>query len=112
MPIVCERHTTSKLSKFEDLQTINTFGFRGEALASISYCSYVTIISKTKDQKCAFRAEYIDGQVKEGTEIKPTSGTDGTQIIVNYLITKISDLFYNNPTRKLSLKNPRYPLIL
>ena len=56
------RHTTSKLSSYDDLKTISTFGFRGEALSSVSQCAHVTIISKTQEQECAIRYVNINRQ--------------------------------------------------
>lgn len=94
--IMCERYTTSKLQTFEDLSSIATYGFRGEALASISHIAHLTVTTKTKDSPSAWRAKYLDGKMAE----KPnrTAGNVGTQITVE-------NLFYNTKQRLKSFKN-------
>lgn len=97
LSILCERFTTSKLTSFEDLSSIRTYGFRGEALASISHIARVTVTTKTKDDQCAWKVSYNAGKMIG--EPKPTAGKDGTVILVE-------DLFYNVPSRLRALRSP------
>lgn len=104
LPILCERFTTSKIRAFEDLSSIGTYGFRGEALASISHVAHLSVTTKTRNESCAWKAAYADGimvPVKSGssdTAAIPCAGNDGT-------VLTVEDLFYNTPQRLRSLKS-------
>lgn len=99
LPILCERFTTSKISKFSDLQSIATYGFRGEALASISFVSHLTVVTKIKDENHAWKITYADGvpvPAKAGKSSDPTpcAGNDGTMLSVSIsvaYVTRIQD---------------------
>ncbi|HAC10873.1 MAG TPA: DNA mismatch repair protein MutL, partial [Clostridiales bacterium] len=89
-------HATSKISRAEDLDSILTLGFRGEAVASIAAVSKMTIASKTEDGKCYSLSS--EGGVLG--EIEEISGERGTEVTV-------SDLFFNAPVRLRFLKSDR-----
>ena len=92
--IAFERHATSKIRKEEDLASITSMGFRGEALASIAAISKVSLISKNKNEQIGTKA-YVDAGVIR--YIEPTAATQGTKI-------EIFDVFYNVPARFKFLK--------
>jgi DNA mismatch repair protein MutL len=93
---VFERHTTSKIKSFEDIFSIKTMGFRGEALCAISSVAKVTLVSKhlEEEQGCMVKVEGGKVLSKSFCPFK-----EGTRIIVE-------DIFYNTPARLKFLKSP------
>ena len=89
-----ERHATSKIRTADDLDTVMTMGFRGEALASIAAISSVELISKTENQENGYKVFVEGGHVKEKEEIGCPTGTSIT----------VKNLFFNTPVRYKFLK--------
>ena len=95
LPKAFLRHATSKIESDADLFYLQTLGFRGEALASISAVAQVEMITKTKDSLTGTRI-VIEGGVQK--ELEEIGAPDGTTILVR-------NLFYNTPARKKFLKS-------
>ncbi len=92
-----KRHATSKLKTIEDLYSIHSLGFRGEALSSISSVAQVDLITKTKDELVGTRYCINGG---EEAAFEDIGAPDGTTLIIR-------NLFYNTPARKKFLKTPQ-----
>jgi DNA mismatch repair protein MutL len=90
-----QRHATSKILTQKDLFSINTLGFRGEALASIGAVSHIELITKTHEEKMGSRIVIQGSQIVEQSD---TGCPNGTTVIV-------TNLFYNTPVRLKFLKN-------
>jgi len=90
-----ERHATSKISTADDLETIATMGFRGEALASMASVSEVELITRTEADEMATRIVLRGGKIEEASK---TTRPVGTTI-------KVTNLFYNAPARAKFLKS-------
>jgi DNA mismatch repair protein MutL len=89
------KHATSKISTIEDIETVRTMGFRGEALSSISAVANVEITTKTKDELSGTRVVIHRGKL---ITIEETGAADGTSMLAE-------ELFYNTPARKKYLKS-------
>lgn len=89
-----QRHATSKIERVEDLQRVQTMGFRGEAMASIASVSQVTLKTKRVEDEVGHKYEIWGGEERT---FEPTSTDNGTSV-------EVRNLFYNVPARRQFLK--------
>ncbi|ADP10283.1 DNA mismatch repair protein [Erwinia sp. Ejp617] len=92
------RHATSKIASLDDLEAIISLGFRGEALASISSVSRLTLTSRTEAQSEAWQA-YAEGR-DQAVTVKPAAHPVGTTL-------EVLDLFYNTPARRKFMRTEK-----
>lgn len=94
--VLCfERHATSKLQMAEDLQNIMTFGFRGEALASIAAVAEVTLKTRREEDEVGCQVDFADSQHLATSEVAAPRGANFS----------VRNLFYNVPARRKFLKS-------
>ncbi|MBQ4848582.1 DNA mismatch repair endonuclease MutL [Pseudoalteromonas sp. MMG012] len=98
LTLALSRHATSKLKSLDDLECISSLGFRGEALASISSVSRLTLSSKPQEQETAWQA-FAEGR-DMAVKIQPTAHPSGTTI-------EVKDLFFNTPARRKFLRTEK-----
>lgn len=96
IPVAFLRHSTSKIQSVEDLMTVSSLGFRGEALSSISVVAQIELITKTHESLMGTRYVIEGGKEKQ---LEAVGCPDGTTFIVR-------NLFYNTPARRKFLKTP------
>ncbi len=95
MKIAIMPHTTSKISSIDDLYSLSSFGFRGEALASIARVSKIKMISRTFENELGTQLEMFGGEIVDEKKVNAKVGT----------IIEVEDLFYNIPARRKFLKS-------
>lgn len=98
LAMALDRHSTSKINEYEDIWDLSSYGFRGEALASISAVSDFELISRTKESSTAYK---IHSRFGEKSEVVSTQMPVGT-------LVRVSQLFENTPVRIKFLKSPAY----
>lgn len=96
--LALSRHATSKVATLDDLEGINSLGFRGEALASISSVSRLTFTSRTAEQAEAWQAQ-AEGREMSVT-VKPAAHPVGTTV-------EVVDLFFNTPARRKFMRSEK-----
>lgn len=92
-----ERHATSKVTAIEDLNTLTTMGFRGEALASIAAVSKIKLTTRSKDASIGTAVTFRGGKL---VDVQSVAWNEGTEMEVEHL-------FFNTPARRKFLKSPR-----
>ncbi|MCK9382340.1 MAG: DNA mismatch repair endonuclease MutL [Sulfuritalea sp.] len=91
LPLALARHATSKIASLDDLERVGSYGFRGEALASIASVARVSITSRHASQSRAFRLR------SESDPVEPAALAGGT-------VVEVADLYFNTPARRKFLK--------
>lgn len=99
LPLALDRHATSKIGSLDDLQQVGSFGFRGEALASIGSVSHLVVTSFSAEQGTDARSASCSGRDMQVT-LKPAAHPRGTTV-------EVRDLFFNTPARRKFLRTER-----
>jgi DNA mismatch repair protein MutL len=94
LPLAVARHATSKIASLDDLESVGTLGFRGEALASIASVSRFSLVSRQTTERHGWRLDVAGGEL---AEIEPAQTEPGTTI-------DVLELFYNTPARRKFLR--------
>ena len=98
LPLALSRHATSKIYELEDLEAVSTLGFRGEALASISSVSRLTMTSRQAGGEAAWQVQ-TEGREMDSV-LAPAAHPEGTTV-------EMRDLFFNTPARRRFLKSDK-----
>lgn len=95
LALALKRHATSKIRSLEDLQKVQSLGFRGEGLASIAAVSRFSLTSRATDAERAWRVEVDNGAL---SELSPAALTSGT-------VAEVREIYFNTPARRKFLKS-------